>query len=182
MNPFAVPYPVLIRSFSKALLLFGLLITLMLPLPGLTQEALLEFKTPEEERIYQTLIKELRCLVCQNQNLADSNAGLAQDLRKKTYEMVSEGKNRDEIADYMVERYGEFVLYRPSVSGTNLILWVSPFILLVLLIALTIRFVYRSKRPPQQTSSDSSDTAEHSIAPYSEEQLSKAKSLIKEKS
>ncbi|OGT91138.1 MAG: cytochrome C biogenesis protein CcmH [Gammaproteobacteria bacterium RIFOXYA12_FULL_61_12] len=88
------------------------------------------FENPRQEAIYKKLIDELRCLVCQNQNLADSNAELAQDLRRKTYEMVSAGKSETEIVAYMVERYGDFVLYRPPVKGITLFLWAGPFILL----------------------------------------------------
>ena len=134
------------------------------------QQTIYTFSTPEQEAIYQELIKELRCLVCQNQNLADSNAGLAQDLRKKTYEMVSQGKDRDEVADYMVERYGEFVLYRPSLSGANLVLWLSPFVLLAILILLAIFFVRRSRK-----------SRSGGEATYSEADVKEAKSLIQEK-
>jgi len=78
-----------------------------------------EFQTEAQEADYKELVQELRCLVCQNQNIADSNAELAQDLKRKTYEMVVSGKSKDEIALYMTERYGDFVLYRPPLSYTT---------------------------------------------------------------
>ena len=101
-----------------------------------------EFASPKEESRYQKMIAELRCLVCQNQNLADSNAELARDLRAKTYEMIKAGSSDSEIADFMVARYGDFVLYKPPLKARTLLLWVGPFaILLIALIvyAMTIR-------------------------------------------
>ena len=88
---------------------------------------------------YKTLIYELRCLVCQNQNLADSDADLAADLRREVYRMIREGKSDDEIIDFMVARYGDFVLYRPPLKAKTVLLWGAPFVLaiggLVLLVA-----------------------------------------------
>lgn len=89
-----------------------------------------EFKTPEQEQQYKQLVDELRCLVCQNQNLADSNAELAQDLRQEVYEMIQQGRSNEEIIDFMVARYGDFVLYRPPLKATTVILWVGPFLIL----------------------------------------------------
>ncbi len=87
-----------------------------------------QFKTPELELRYQTLTEELRCLVCQNQNIADSHAELAQDLRRKVYEKLNAGESNDQIIDYMTERYGDFVLYRPPFNLKTLILWVAPIL------------------------------------------------------
>ena len=103
------------------------------------------FKSPENEARYQHLIDELRCLVCQNQNIADSNAGLAYDLRQKVYEMIQAGNSDTEILNYMVERYGDFVLYRPPVKGYTLLLWFGPFILLFGAVVLLIRFARQRK-------------------------------------
>ena len=103
-------------------------------------EAMLEFDSPKQESRYLDLIDELRCMVCQNQNLADSNASLAQDLRNRTYDMVREGKSDQDIINYMVERYGEFVLYRPPLKMTTMLLWFGPAIFLV--IAGTTFFLY----------------------------------------
>jgi cytochrome c-type biogenesis protein CcmH len=102
-----------------------------------------EFDNPEQEARYNKLIAELRCLVCQNQNLADSNAELAVDLRRKTYSMVKADKSAREIAEYMVERYGEFVLYRPPLNSKTLLLWIGPFVVLVLGVGLLIRTIRR---------------------------------------
>ena len=90
------------------------------------------FTDLEQEMRFNQLTLELRCLVCQNQNLADSDAPLAQDLRKEIYDMLQAGKNDDEIKSFMVERYGDFVLYRPPVQGNTLALWVMPVVVLLI--------------------------------------------------
>ncbi len=87
------------------------------------------FDDPAHEARYKRLIAELRCLVCQNQNLADSNADLAKDLRDETYAMIKAGKSDEEIVAFMVNRYGDFVLYRPPVKATTFLLWFGPLIL-----------------------------------------------------
>ena len=87
------------------------------------------FENARQESLYTDLLAELRCLVCANQSLSDSNADLAKDLRGKVRRMVADGRSRDAIVDYMVERYGEFVLYRPRFSASTFFLWVSPFVL-----------------------------------------------------
>jgi cytochrome c-type biogenesis protein CcmH len=99
------------------------------------------FKTPEQEAIYKELIKELRCLVCQNQDIAGSNAELAQDLRRQTYEMVTAGKSREDVIDFMVERYDDFVLYRPPFKIKTLLLWVGPPLFLLMSLLFLVRFL-----------------------------------------
>lgn len=91
-----------------------------------------QFTTSELELRYQTLTEELRCLVCQNQNIADSHAELAQDLRRKVYEMLNRGETNPQIIDYMTERYGDFVLYRPPFNARTLILWLAPILTLLM--------------------------------------------------
>ena len=109
------------------------------------------FDTPAQEQAYKHLVDELRCLVCQNQNLADSNAELAQDLRRKTYEMVKAGKSSQEIVDYMVQRYGDFVLYRPPLKGTTVALWIGPFLILAVGVAVLIRVIARRRTDATET-------------------------------
>ena len=109
------------------------------------------FETPAQEQRYKDLIDELRCLVCQNQNLADSDAELAQDLRRKTYEMIKAGKSDGEILDYMVQRYGDFVLYRPPLKGTTLALWVGPFLILAIGVGVLIRVITRRRNDTAET-------------------------------
>ena len=115
-----------------------------------------DFDGPEQEARYNKLIAELRCLVCQNQNLADSNAELAVDLRRKTYEMVKQDKSEGEIVDFMVDRYGEFVLYRPRLSNSTLLLWTGPFIILMIGISLLIRTVRRRRAGQDKNIDDAS--------------------------
>jgi cytochrome c-type biogenesis protein CcmH len=101
----------------------------------------MQFETPEQEATYNKMIDELRCLVCQNQNLADSNAELAVDMRRKTHEMVMQNKSEEEIAAFMVQRYGDFVLYRPPLKSSTLLLWAGPFLILLVGVTLLIRTV-----------------------------------------
>lgn len=91
-----------------------------------------QFANPELELRYQTLTEELRCLVCQNQNIADSHAELAQDLRRKVFEKLNSGETNSQIIDYMTERYGDFVLYRPPFNVKTLILWLAPVLTLLI--------------------------------------------------
>ena len=98
---------------------------------------------PVTEKRLQALSEELRCLVCQNQNIADSNAELAQDLRREVRAMIKAGKTDKEIIDFMVARYGDFVLYRPPVQGNTLLLWGGPIALLLLGIVALQRYLRR---------------------------------------
>lgn len=86
------------------------------------------FPSPELEQRYYRLLEELRCLVCQNQTLADSEADLAEDLRDEVYRMVLVGKGDQEIVHFLTERYGDFVLYRPPLKATTLLLWLGPLL------------------------------------------------------
>jgi len=127
---------------------------------------LLEFENPGQEKRYNNLIKELRCLVCQNQNLADSDADLAKDLRSKAYEMVTAGDSDEDIVDYMVDRYGEFVLYRPTLNASTILLWVGPFVILVVCLVLLVRIARRRKN--------------EAVVEFDEEQHAKARRLLQQ--
>lgn len=91
----------------------------------------LQFKDATEEQRFRTLVSELRCVMCQNQSLADSNAQIAYDLRREVLELMRQGKSNAEVKDFMVARYGEFVLYRPRVAGKTWLLWLGPIVLLL---------------------------------------------------
>ncbi len=80
---------------------------------------------------YQKLTSELRCLVCQNENLADSDAPLAKDLRQQIQQRISQGQSDEEIITYLTDRYGEFILFKPSLSAKNFLLWFGPFLFLI---------------------------------------------------
>ena len=89
--------------------------------------------TPEQEVLYQAIVQEVRCLVCQNQSIAESNAELAKDLRIEISSQIKEGKTEQEIKDFLLNRYGDFVLYQPSFNKKTFFLWLSPLILLFLI-------------------------------------------------
>ncbi len=123
------------------------ILTLVLVLSGSIVEAspveTYEFRDEVTKIRFQALSKELRCPKCQNQNLADSNSPIAADLRKELYELLQLGKADAEIVNFMVERYGEFVLYRPRFSGLTYILWFGPAVMILLGILVVIVIVRR---------------------------------------
>ncbi|WP_232821203.1 cytochrome c-type biogenesis protein [Oceanimonas marisflavi] len=104
-----------------------------------------EFDDPKQEEVFRELLRELRCPKCQNQDIADSNAELAKDLREKTYQMLQAGSSKSEVVDYMVARYGNFILYKPPVMASTLILWAGP--VLVLVIGVIVVLVRTRKKP-----------------------------------
>jgi cytochrome c-type biogenesis protein CcmH len=111
-----------------------LVVLLLFAAPVLAQDPVLERRVTD-------LSHELRCLVCQNQTLADSNAPLAVDLRNEIREQLKSGKSERDVRAFMVERYGDFVLYRPPFKATTVVLWIGPFLLLALGIWLFYRRV-----------------------------------------
>lgn len=119
------------------------LVVLLIVAPvSLAKEATSMAADPLMEERVNEIASELRCLVCQNQTIADSHAELAIDLKNQVREMVGEGRSDKEITDYMVKRYGDFVLYRPPVNNATVLLWVGPFLFLVLgllMLAITLR-------------------------------------------
>nr|MBL8410364.1 cytochrome c-type biogenesis protein CcmH [Dechloromonas sp.] len=123
---------------------------------------------PVAEKRLQELSVELRCLVCQNQTIADSNAELAQDLRREIRGMIKEGKTNGEIIDFMVVRYGDFVLYRPPVKGITLLLWGGPIALLLFGIFFLLRYLRRRA------------TRVADEKPLSADEASRADALLKE--
>jgi len=134
---------------TKSIYVWCFLLLLSLPVSSWAKIELHEFENKQQEELYNKMIEELRCLVCQNQNLADSNAELAIDLREKTYKMVVQNKSETDIVDYMVNRYGDFVLYKPPFKINTLLLWIGPFFLLVLAIYFALKIVRQSAIKPQ---------------------------------
>ncbi len=124
-----------------------------------------DFPSEQAEKDYAVLVQELRCLVCQNQNLADSNAELAQDMRLRVFKMLEEGKSKDEIVEFMVSRYGDFVMYRPPVKSTTYLLWYGPLVFFFVAGIVVVAFMRRQKKTGAQTDVD-------------EEQQKKAHSLL----
>lgn len=117
------------------------------------------FESAEQEDLFNKLSGELRCLVCQNQSISDSNAGLAQDLRKEIHGMILEGKSEDEIVSFMVDRYGDYVLYDPPFKPMTWMLWFGPIIAFVLGLFYAVRFIRSQKtnRDPGELSSEETE-------------------------
>lgn len=111
---------------------------------------------PEQQKTYETLTAELRCLVCQNQNIADSHAELAGDLRRQVYEMLQQGKSKDDIVQFMTDRYGDFVLYNPPLKAKTGLLWLGPLGLLLAGLAM-IALVLRRKKNAAKINLDSTE-------------------------
>lgn len=115
----------------KRIATFVLCLAFCAGIPAQPEEPIV-FEDPAGEARFQELTEEFRCLVCQNQSLADSDATLAQDLRKEIHDMIVAGRSDAEIKEFMVARYGDFVLYRPPVQANTLLLWAAPIILLLI--------------------------------------------------
>ena len=90
--------------------------------------------TATQQELYQGIIQEVRCLVCQNQSIAESNAELAKDLREEVFQQVEQGRNEAQVKSYLKERYGDFVLYEPSFKQSTYFLWLSPVLILILIL------------------------------------------------
>ena len=114
---------------------------------GVTLEAF-KFDSKAEEQHFKDLIEELRCLVCQNQSLADSDAELAHDLRAEVYDMIKAGNSDEEIITFLVARYGDFVLYNPPVKPSTYLIWFGPFVLLLLAAFMLLRSIRRQQKAP----------------------------------
>ncbi len=138
------------RLFARTL---ALMLALCCALPLAAKEAPPVAANPQLEARMMALATELRCLVCQNQTIADSHAELAVDLRQQIREQLAAGKSEDDIRDYMTARYGDFVLYKPPLKATTALLWIGPAVLLVA--ALLALFVVLRKR--QRMSADAFD-------------------------
>jgi len=127
---------------SRPALFFAAFVTLMLSVtvtqPAAAQVEVVTFATAAQESLYRDLLDELRCLVCANQSLADSNAELAGDLRARVFEMVAAGESRVAIVDYLRARYGDYVLYRPRLAPVTWFLWFAPAVV----VAAGVAFVF----------------------------------------
>ena len=139
--------------------LFTLLVMALL-LPVMAQAVdVLPFKDHAQEQRFQNLTKQLRCLVCQNESLADSSADLAKDLREEVFEQMSQGKSDIEIKHYLTARYGDFVLYNPPLRGGTALLWFGPLLVLLIGAGIVYRIVRRRAKiapatPPAASSEE----------------------------
>lgn len=122
---------------------------LLLVFVASTASAVVETYEFEDEQLrhrYTTFVAELRCPKCQNQNLAGSNSPIAEDLRRELYRLLEEGKSDQQIVDYMVDRYGDFILYRPRFNPETAVLWLAPIIFLVLGLMIAVAAFIRQRR------------------------------------
>jgi len=126
-------------------LLLPALLLMLLSGPVMAVDVPLEFNDPAIQDRYESLLEKLRCLVCQNETLAVSQADLAQDLREEIYHMMANGRSNKEITDYLVARYGDFVLYDPPLQANTWMLWFGPFLFLLAGLIIMFRFI-RSRR------------------------------------
>ncbi len=126
-----------------------LFLTVLLIIVGnvMATEDSYEFDTPQQRELFLSLTAELRCPMCQNQNIADSDAMIAHDMRRKVYNLIKQGKSNDEVIAYMKSRYGDFIHYQPPVTPVTVLLWLIPLLFAVLAIAVV---VWRRKSVPPQ--------------------------------
>ncbi len=150
---------------------------LWLSAPAVAQVEAVRFASAQQASLYRELIGELRCLVCANQSLSDSNADLAKDLRVKVRDMVADGQSRAMIVDYMVARYGTYILYRPRFSVANFFLWVAPLAVVVAGLVVVIVMATNKSRPGDPSKPGKPG---NSGKPYSAGQLRKARALLQD--
>lgn len=118
---------------------------LCLPLIAHAAIAVYEFETPEQEQRFRYLIEELRCPKCQNQSISDSDADIARDMRAQVAEMLREGRSDEEIVQFFVTRYGDFVTYKPPVNAETMILWAGPGVVFVIGLVLVVVQIRRAR-------------------------------------
>ncbi|MEW6513669.1 MAG: cytochrome c-type biogenesis protein [Pseudomonadota bacterium] len=148
-------------------LIFAVLAALCLAHPAFAKEAAPLAEDPVVEKRMIEISEELRCLVCQNESLAGSQADLAKDLREEVRGLIKSGKSDEEVKDFLVSRYGDFVLYRPQVKPVTYALWAGPFVLLLIGIVVLISFLRKRSKQVEET-------------PLSEADKKRAEALLKE--
>ncbi len=119
---------------------------LIFSFPVYAVEDFYQFSSKEQQTRFTTLTSQLRCLVCQNQNLAESNAPLANDLRDQIYTKIQRGQSNQEIVQYLVTRYGDFILYRPPFNVVTMGLWLGPLLVLLSSLGYLLFYIYKRKR------------------------------------
>ena len=127
-------------------ILHCLIIMIFISLPLYAAEDVYRFNSTIEQERFATLTSELRCLVCQNQNLAESNAPLAADLRQQVYHHMQQGESDSQIVDYLVARYGNFILYRPPFNASTFALWLGPLLFLLMGIFYLLFYIRKRRR------------------------------------
>ena len=118
----------------------------------------IELRNVEDEPRFNELSNVLRCMVCQNQSIADSNAELARDFRNQVKEKINAGQSNDEIVDYMVQRYGDYILYKPPFNVATALLWLGPFLLVIVGFVIIFRILKRQGRAKDEDAQDIADS------------------------
>lgn len=164
------------RQVSKWLALgLAALLAAMMSMTANAAIDVYDFDSVQQEAQYRGLIAELRCPKCQNQNLAGSDAPIAQDLKQKTYDLIKEGRSDGEIRDYMQERYGDFISYKPPVRPSTWILWFFPPLLLILLIA---GWFWQTKRRQLTARGQSGPSVDHTTTPLNATEKAELERLL----
>ncbi|MCA1768010.1 MAG: cytochrome c-type biogenesis protein CcmH [Idiomarina sp.] len=135
----------------RSLLLAFTAAFLLIPAATAENENNYQFDNEQQRATYQQLTKELRCPKCQNQNIADSNAPLAEDMRDRSYQMLKEGKSREEIIEFMVARYGDFVHYQPPFTTVTSVLWWGPVLIVIIGIGVAVSLTRKKKAAVELT-------------------------------
>ncbi len=117
----------------------------------------IDYQSPAEEQRFKSLTAELRCVMCQNQSIADSNAPIAHDLRQEVLKLMSEGKSDPQIKQYLVDRYTDFVLYEPPMKKSTWLLWLGPFLILLIGALAVLKIISRKSPPPSTPAADSNE-------------------------
>lgn len=135
---------------------FTLLLTFSLALTATEDQV--KFENKQQEELYKDLLQELRCPKCQNQNIADSNAVVAKDMRAQTKELVDKGQSKQQVIDYMVNRYGQFAHYRPPINIATIMLWILPLAFMLFAILMLVK---RSKQKSQVVTANESQNQQN---------------------
>ncbi|MFT5083802.1 MAG: cytochrome c-type biogenesis protein CcmH [Lentisphaeria bacterium] len=153
--------------------LFSIIVILLFKSVACYAIDVVEFDDDVQRHRYQQLTFELRCPKCQNQNLADSNSQISQDLRAQVVRLIKEGKSDQEIKDFMVSRYGDFVLYLPPVQNNTMVLWLSPLVMLLVgCCVLAVIVVRRSKIAQNELVEESEISSEIDLPGQNESKIS----------
>ena len=143
-----------VGRFFKSLIAGFFVSMMLIAMPSHALTDIISFKSPEQEQLYRELTAELRCPKCQNQNIADSNAVVAVDMRHKTLQLVEQGMDKSQVIDYMKTRYGDFVHYQPPFRFSTMWLWLLPMMLILMLALLMLK---KQRQQPTVENTDDAD-------------------------
>ena len=149
--------------------ILAFIVSILAAVPANASLNVYEFEDEEKRAQFDQLIQELRCPKCQNQNIADSDAGVAKLIKDRVYKLVKEGQDKDQVTDHMIARYGEFVTYRPPVKKTTFLLWFGPVLFLIVVVFALLVFVRNNKKAPAALSDAEQAKMKDLLKQYSSE-------------